>query len=274
MRCFRIDFIPLTLIYLKNMNLHLTGKYAVVCGASQGIGAAIAEALAREGVQLLLVARSADKLENLRQQLTGTHEVYACDFSQAEEVARLAQFLGNEPIDILVNNTGGPPAGPVLDASLDDFGKALQMHLFTAHQLVQSVVAGMKKRQYGRIINVISTSTKIPIAGLGVSNTTRGAMASWAKTLSGEVASFGITVNNILPGAVETDRLEAIITGKAQKSNMSAADMADQMRSEIPAGRFGQPEELGALAAFLASVKASYITGVSIPVDGGRTGAL
>jgi 3-oxoacyl-[acyl-carrier protein] reductase len=257
------------------MNLNLNSKYALVCGGSKGIGAAIAEALAAEGAKVILVARNEEELQAQLSNLKGNgHTSVVADLSRQEDVDRLAQHIREKQVDIVVNNTGGPPPGPVSEATWEDFERAFSMHLHASHQLMQAALPAMKEKGFGRFINVISTSVKIPIMGLGVSNTTRGAMASWAKTLSNEVAPYGITVNNILPGAVETTRLEAIISNTAEKKGISEEQTAAAMRSGIPAGRFGQPDELGALAAFLASDKASYITGVSIPVDGGRTGSL
>lgn len=257
------------------MNLSLNGRKALVCGSSQGIGAAIAIALAEEGVKVVLVARNAVKLEKLSQSLKGEgHTSFSADLLDKHHVDRLAAFVERQEIDIVVNNTGGPPPGLLTEASLSDFNQALQMHLYASHTIMQKALPYMKQAGFGRFINVISTSVKIPISGLGVSNTTRGAMASWSKTLSNEVAQYGITVNNILPGAVDTSRLSAIISGKAKNAAITQESAAEQMKREIPAGRFGQPEELGALAAFLASEKAAYINGVSIPVDGGRTGTL
>jgi len=174
----------------------------------------------------------------------------------------------------LVNNTGGPPAGQAIDSSPDDFLKAFSSHLLCNQILVQALVPGMKKEKYGRIINIISTSVKIPLKGLGVSNTTRGAVANWSKTLSLELAAFGITVNNILPGATMTGRLKAIIQGKADKTGKTFDEVKAEMIAEIPAGRISEPHEVAAAVAFLASPAAGYINGINVPVDGGRTGSL
>lgn len=257
------------------MQLNLENKTALVCGSSKGIGAAIAHALATEGARVVLVARHEDELAEQVKELSGkNHEYLVADLLSKSSVKRLTEFISRQAIDIVINNTGGPAPGPLVDARPDDFQQALEMHLFASHQIMQAVLPGMKKRKFGRFINIISTSVKIPIAGLGVSNTTRGAMASWAKTLAGEVAPFGITVNNILPGSVNTTRLEAILQNTARKKSIPIEQATEEMKQAIPAGRFGEPEELGYLAAFLASDKAAYITGVSIPVDGGRTGSL
>lgn len=257
------------------MLLNIENKTALVCGSSKGIGAAIAHALAAEGARVILVARNEDELTHQIRELSGDkHEYFVADLLSKNNVKRLTEFLSKKPIDIVINNTGGPAPGPLAEAKPEDFQQAIEMHLFASHLIMQTVLPGMKKRKFGRFINIISTSVKIPIAGLGVSNTTRGAMASWAKTLSNEVAPFGITVNNILPGFVSTSRLGAIIQNTAEKKSISPEQAADEMQRTIPAGRFGEPSELGNLAAFLASEKAAYITGVSIPVDGGRTGSL
>ena len=257
------------------MDLLLSNKHALVCGGSKGIGGAIATALAAEGARVTIVARNEADLKSRVESLTGSgHQYITTDLGSKEGVAQLLARLAHENFDIVINNTGGPPPGPIAEATVDEFQQALEMHLYTSHEIMRLVLPHMKANQFGRFINVISTSVKIPIQGLGVSNTTRGAMASWSKTLSNEVAPYGITVNNILPGAIGTTRLDAIIENVAKKKEISVEASADQMRTTIPAGRFGEPQELGNLAAFLASEKAAYITGVSIPVDGGRTGSL
>jgi 3-oxoacyl-[acyl-carrier protein] reductase len=186
----------------------------------------------------------------------------------------IESFPMKNEIAVLVNNTGGPPAGQAIDASPEDFLAAFTSHLLCSQILVQAVVPGMKKNSYGRIINIISTSVKIPIRGLGVSNTTRGAMASWSKTLSLELAPFGITVNNILPGSTKTGRIDFVIRSQAAKSGKSEEEVRNQMISEIPAGRMAEASEVAAGIAFLATPAAGYITGVNIPVDGGRTGSM
>jgi 3-oxoacyl-[acyl-carrier protein] reductase len=177
-------------------------------------------------------------------------------------------------VHILINNTGGPPAASIVDSSEDDFLNAFNQHLICNHILTRAIIPSMKKEGYGRIINIISTSVKIPLANLGVSNTVRGAVASWAKTMANELGQFSITVNNILPGSIKTQRLDSIIKTTAAKKNVTAEHAEHQMQQEIPMKRFGEPSELAAVAAFLASPAASYINGVSIPVDGGRTGTI
>ena len=177
-------------------------------------------------------------------------------------------------VHILINNTGGPAPGPAHLAKAEEFLLAFQAHLINNHQLMQLCLPGMKQAGYGRIINIISTSVKIPLPNLGVSNTIRGAVGNWAKTLANELAAFGITVNNVLPGATATERLTGIIKNKANKFNISEEDAREEMKAEIPAKRFAQPEEIAYAAAFLASPAAAYINGINVPVDGGRTGNL
>lgn len=261
------------------MNTNLSGKNALVCGSSKGLGKASAIALAELGANVILMSRSADMLMNAvndLQLVEGQHHSFiVADSSDHVELQRKIKTLtAARPIHILVNNTGGPAAGAIMNANEDDFLGAFNNHLLTNHLLAGLVIPGMKKAGYGRIINMISTSVKVPLKGLGVSNTIRGAVASWAKTLANELGSFGITVNNVLPGATATERLEEIITGKANKTMQNKEDVIAEMKAEIPMGRFGQPEEIAAAVAFLASPAASYITGINIPVDGGRTGCL
>jgi 3-oxoacyl-[acyl-carrier protein] reductase len=261
------------------MNTNLNGKNALVCGSSKGLGKASAIALAELGANVILMSRSADMLMdavNDLQLVEGQHHSFiVADSSDHVELQRKIKTLtAARPIHILVNNTGGPAAGAIMNANEDDFLGAFNNHLLTNHLLAGLVIPGMKKAGYGRIINMISTSVKVPLKGLGVSNTIRGAVASWAKTLANELGSFGITVNNVLPGATATERLEEIITGKANKTMQNKEDVIAEMKAEIPMGRFGQPEEIAAAVAFLASPAASYITGINIPVDGGRTGCL
>ena len=260
-------------------SLSLTGKTALVAGSTQGIGLAIAQALASLGCTCVLISRNEASLRKavatLATENGQRHSYLQADFSQPEDVrTTVAAFLetGGQ-LEILVNNTGGPPAGPLTSATPEAFLAAFHQHLICNHLLATLLTPGMKSAGYGRIINVISTSVKVPLKGLGVSNTIRGAVASWAKTLSVELAADGITVNNVLPGATATARLEAIVQSKMQKSGNEEEKVTQEMLSEIPAGRFGQPEEIAALAAFLASPAAGYINGTSIPVDGGRTGA-
>lgn len=262
------------------MDINLTGKNAFVCGASRGIGRAVARELASLGASVTVVARNEDGLKAVLGSLDASqgqkHYALAADFTDPAALkSRIeAHVLQHGPFHILLNNTGGPAAGPVADATLEQFERTFAQHLLCNHVLVQALLPGMKEAKYGRIVNIISTSVKQPIAGLGVSNTIRAAVANWSKTLAGEVAKFGITVNNVLPGATDTDRMAEIITGKAAKTGKSEADVMAHEIAAIPAGRFGKPEELAAAVAFLASPAAAYITGINLPVDGGRTGCL
>ncbi len=203
------------------------------------------------------------------------HDYLVADFSQPEALGQMVTaFLEKTSVQILVNNTGGPAAGPITEARTDAFLAAFNQHLVCNHILTQLVLPGMKHEGWGRVINVISTSVKIPLKNLGVSNTIRGAVASWSKTMANELGGYGITVNNVLPGATATARLEGIISNKVARTGASKDEVSEEMLREIPAGRFGKPEEIGAVIAFLASDAAAYINGVSIPVDGGRTGSL
>jgi 3-oxoacyl-[acyl-carrier protein] reductase len=262
------------------MHLDLTQKHAMVCGSTAGIGKAVALQMAACGATVTLVARNAEKLHATLAQLSATHgqkhAMLVADFAQPEQLkaALDAHMATGREYHILLNNTGGPAAGKAIDADLDHFDAAFRSHLLCNHILTQALVPGMKKHGYGRIINIISTSVKVPLAGLGVSNTIRGAVASWSKTLATELGPFGITVNNVLPGATTTDRLASIITNKATKLGMAQHDVEHEMLAEIPAGRFATPEEVAAAAVFLASPWAGYINGINVPVDGGRTGCL
>lgn len=262
------------------MNLDLTGRRALVCGSSQGIGLAAAVELARLGATVSLFARNAERLETARKSLPTTagqqHEMLVADFGDLDQVGLVVSQAINSGgrFHVLVNNTGGPPPGPALEANAEQFLDAFRHHLLANQTLVQLLCPGMKESQYGRIINVISTSVKQPIVGLGVSNTVRGAVANWSKTLATELAPFGITVNNVLPGATKTARLDAIISNTAIKRGISDTEIAAEMLRSIPAARFGEPEEIGAAIAFLASPAAAYLTGINLPVDGGRTQCL
>jgi 3-oxoacyl-[acyl-carrier protein] reductase len=261
------------------MDLNLEGKHALVCGSSQGIGLAIAQELALLGAHCTLMARDAERLEEavhtLHKSQSQHHNVLVADFSNNADVLRVANALvQSTPVDILINNTGGPPAGAISAAEVEAFLSAYQLHLVNNHNLALACIPHMKAQQFGRIVNIISTSVKVPLANLGVSNTTRAAVAAWAKTLSNEVAASGITVNNVLPGATNTQRLSSIIANKATKLNIQQQEVSSEMLHEIPMRRFGEAKEIAALAAFLASPAASYITGQSICADGGRTGTI
>jgi 3-oxoacyl-[acyl-carrier protein] reductase len=261
--------------------MNLNHKIAWVGGSTQGIGKATAMALAEAGAQVILVARNPEVLQKTRDELPvpagQRHECLSADFSKPEEVKMVAEkWLAQNPqgIDILVHNTGGPPGGPLTDAKDSEFLSAFHQHLICNHLLTQVFLPAMKAKHSGRIINVISTSVKQPLKGLGVSNTIRAAVANWSKTLATEVAPYGITVNNVLPGATATERLFTLIRIKAEKTGKTEEEIGQEMVSEIPAGRFALPEEIAAAVAFLASPPAAYITGINLPVDGGRTGCL
>lgn len=262
------------------MDLSLKGKRAVVCGSTQGIGRAAAIELALLGAEIVLVARNEDKLKEVINELPATngqkHSYITADFNDPSSLEnKLKAFIKTSgDCQILVNNTGGPPGGPIINASLAEFENAFRSHLLCNHVLATTLLPGMKSGGYGRIINVISTSVKVPLKGLGVSNTIRAAVGNWAKTWANEVAAFGITVNNVLPGATKTGRLESIISTKANKTGVKTDAVEDEMLHEIPAARFADPSETGAAIAFLASPAASYINGINLPVDGGRTGSL
>jgi len=261
------------------MNLDLTNKTALVCGSTQGLGYASAVELAFLGCDVVLMARNEDKLKEAVKTLDSSkgqqHQYLVADFTDIDTVkATVDTFIKNNTVHILVNNTGGPAGGAALTADAADFLAAFNNHLINNHHLTQAVVPGMKKAGFGRIINIISTSVKSPIAGLGVSNTIRAAVANWAKTLATELGPFGITVNNVLPGFTKTVRADYVISSKAKAGNITEAEVMKQLVAEIPAGRIGKPEEFGAAVAFLCSPAAAYINGINLPVDGGRLGCL
>lgn len=262
------------------MNLDLKNKKAIVCGSTQGIGKAVAIELAKMGASVTLVARNEESLKKVKAELNteqGQLHSYMCvDFTQTEKLKTLldAFMQRNSPIHILVNNTGGPPGGPINSAKVEEFISAFNNHLVCNHILAQACMDGMKNAGYGRIINIISTSLKQPLPNLGVSNTIRAAVGNWAKTLANELGKFNITVNNVLPGATSTQRLETIINAKATKNDLGIDTVKAEMLHEIPMGRFADPSEIASAVAFLASPAASYINGINLPVDGGRTSSL
>ncbi|MBX3406617.1 MAG: SDR family oxidoreductase [Phycisphaeraceae bacterium] len=278
------------------MDISLLGKRALVCGSTQGIGRAVAIELASLGASVTLVARNPERLEQVCRELPvrrdvaehsgkaaggggQVHRWFAADFAEPSAVqeavrTELAHQSAAGPYTILVNNTGGPAGGPVAEAQPEAFVAAFRSHVVCNQLLVQALLPGMKAAGYGRIINIISTSVKAPIPGLGVSNTIRAAVANWAKTLATELAPFGITVNNVLPGFTDTDRLKQLFTARAQKEGKSLEEVTKASIATIPAGRLGRAEEVAAAVAFLATPAASYINGINVPVDGGRTQSL
>lgn len=262
------------------MNFDLVGKTALVSGSTQGIGKASALELAKMGASIVLIARNEDKLKETIAELDTTqnqkHTYLVADFSKPESLkfALLNYVANGGKANILINNTGGPKGGAIKDAPIEEFLSAFNQHLICNHILVQSLYPLMKEDGYGRIINIISTSVKQPLPNLGVSNTIRGAVANWSKTLANELGGFGITVNNVLPGATNTSRLQSIAQVKADQFNETVDDVFAEMASESPMKRIAQPEEVAAAIAFLASPAASYINGINVPVDGGRTKSL
>jgi 3-oxoacyl-[acyl-carrier protein] reductase len=262
------------------MNLDLSGKTALVCGASQGLGLACATELALLGATVIAVSRSDDKLRSVIKQLDTAkgqqHCFLSIDLSQPGEVKQVvATFLSKgNVVDILVNNAGGPPSGPMIETDSAEMEKAFKTHVVSSHLLAQLVVPGMKNAGFGRIINIVSTSVKQPINGLGISNLVRAAVANWAKTLANEISNYGITVNNVLPGYTNTDRLNYLFGKQATDEGITKEAVFERTVAAIPAKRVGEPGEFGAVVAFLCSPAASYINGVNLPVDGGRTGSL
>lgn len=285
------------------MNLSLSGRSALVCGSTQGIGYAAAVELSLLGANVTLLARNADKLKTACEALPRAahpptpsfpaatsasssppppqkHAWAVADFSDLASVRAAAAELikhagpGATPFHILINNTGGPPGGLAIDAAPEQFLATFSAHLIGSQILTQALVPGMKSAKFGRIVNIISTSVKAPIPNLGVSNTVRAAVASWAKTLAGELGPFGITVNNVLPGYTQTERLTSLMSGRASKSGLSEQQVAAELIATIPAGRFGTAQELGAAVAFLCTPAAAYINGINLPVDGGRLPSL
>ena len=258
----------------------MKNKRALVCGSSKGIGASTAIELSKLGVSIILLARNEDSLTDalskLDTSMTQSHSYLIADFDNPKELKnKIEKYVSNNPsIDILINNSGGPKPSPIIDSKIDDFINAFNRHLICNHILVQAFVPNMKKNNFGRIINITSTSVKEPIKGLGISNTIRGAVANWAKTLSFELGEFGITVNNILPGYTDTQRLKEIFLNKSKKSNYDIESIVSDAHSQIPLGRFADPKETAKAICFLASEDASYINGINLPVDGGRLSTL
>ncbi len=262
------------------MNFNLTNKTALICGGSQGLGLATAKELALFGATVILASRTEAKLATALQQLDGTkgqqHQYLVIDLSMPEQAQSIVAnwILKNGAIHILINNAGGPPAGPMINTAAAELEKAFLTHVISSHLLAQLLLPGMRQAGFGRIINIVSTAVKQPINGLGISNAVRAALANWAKTLANEIGHGGITVNNVLPGYTNTDRLGYLFAKQAAEQGVSVNDIESNIIKNIPAKRLGEPEEFGAVAAFLCTPAAGYVNGVNIPVDGGRTGSL
>ena len=262
------------------MNLDLTNKTALVCGASQGLGLACATELALMGANIIAASRDENKLrdaiKNLDTLKNQRHSFLVMDLSNPGEVKKtVSDFLAKDNvIHILINNAGGPPSAPIIKTDADEIEKAFRTHLISSHVLAQLIVPGMKAAGFGRIVNIVSTSVKQPINGLGISNLVRAAVANWAKTLANEISRDGITINNVLPGYTNTDRLNYLFTKQATELGINRQEIYDKMAASIPTGRLGEASEFGAAVAFLCSPAASYINGINLPVDGGRTGSL
>ena len=257
------------------MKLDLGGRHALVCGGSEGIGRAAAIELALLGADVTLLARREDALREAVAALpandTQRHGFLAADVSQTPALGDAVSALAaTRPVHILVNNTGGPPGGAAHAAGIDAYLDAFNKHLVANHTLLQAVLPGMRAAHWGRIVNVISTSVYEPIPNLGVSNTIRGAVASWAKTLSRELGVDGITVNNVLPGYTRTQRLDQILADRSQASGKPQDEIANGMLSSVPVGRFAEAGEIGGVIAFLCTDAAAYVNGQSLAVDGGR----
>jgi 3-oxoacyl-[acyl-carrier protein] reductase len=262
------------------MNLDLSGRHALVCGGSQGIGRAAAIELAQLGADVTLLARSREALQAALAALPTTcsaqaHAMIAVDMRDRAALREQVEGTARKkPVQILINNTGGPPGGPANRAAPEEFLVAFEQHLIANQIMLQALLPGMRDAGYGRVVNVISTSIKEPIANLGVSNTVRAAVASWAKTLSAELAPFGITVNNVLPGYTRTGRLEQILADRVRTTGQTEEAISKAMLASVPLGRFADADEIAAVIAFLASPAAGYVNGINVPVDGGRTQSL
>lgn len=258
------------------MDLNLSGRHALVCGASEGIGRATARELALLGASVTVLSRSADKLERVVSDLPlaadgQRHGFIAADVADTENLrSRVQALVAERPVHVLINNTGGPPGGRAIDADAEAYLDAFRRHLLANQALARAVLPGMQAAGWGRMVNVISTSVYEPIPNLGVSNTIRGAVASWAKTLSRELAGDGITVNNVLPGYTRTGRLDQILGDRSKATGRSEDEVASGMLASVPAARFAEAHEVGSVIAFLCTPAAAYVTGQSIAVDGGR----
>ncbi|MDH5398284.1 MAG: SDR family oxidoreductase [Cyclobacteriaceae bacterium] len=259
------------------MNLQLHGKRALVCGSSQGLGLASAIELSQLGAEVTLVSRNAEKLQQALSKLNAVdskgHDYVVADFSQPTEALDIlgGKIKEKEGYHVLINNAGGPPAGNVMGLEVEDYQQGFDMHFHMVHELSKMMVPGMKAAGFGRIVNILSVSVKQPIDELPVSNMIRAGIANWAKTLSNEISKYGITVNNVLPGMTETERLDYLFEKRAEMAGTSVEEIKKRLSASVPAGRLGRPEELGAVVAFLCSPAAAYVTGICVPVDGGST---
>ncbi len=257
------------------MDLNLVGKHALVCGGSEGIGRATANELAQLGATITLLARREEALRAAVATLAcghdQTHGYLVADMADSAGLRRIVTaHAQHQPMQLLINNTGGPPGGAAHAASIEAYLDAFQKHLIGGQTMLQAVLPGMRAAGWGRIVNVISTSVYEPIPNLGVSNTIRGAVASWAKTLSRELGGDGITINNVLPGYTRTQRLTQILADRSAASGKPQDEVAAGMLANVPVGRFAEPVEIGGVIAFLCSPAAAYINGQSLAVDGGR----
>ena len=265
---------------MKNI-YNFKNKNIFVGGSSNGIGWESAKLFADYGGNVTLVSRNTQTLKQRVSELSNngdqSHNYIALDFSNPDELElELKEFVTKNSLfyDVVINNTGGPPSGDLEKATTEELTSAFNLHLISFHKILGVLLNGIKNKESGRIINIISTSVKQPLNGLGVSNTIRGAVANWAKTLANELGPYNITVNNILPGATNTGRLKEIINNKAQKLNLKENAIEKQMASQVPLNRIAEPIEVANAVVFLASDKASYINGINLPVDGGRTKSL
>lgn len=262
------------------MDLGISGKNALVCGASRGLGRACAEALAAEGCKVALCARASAALDKAAADIATAHGVKTiaapADLSDSSQAASATEMAINDlgGVDILINNNGGPPTGQWADFTEDNWRRAMDMNLLSAQAMTRVALPGMMHRGWGRIINITSVSVKQPLPGLMLSNSVRAAVIGWAKSLADEAAPHGVTVNNICPGWILTKRVDDILEAKAGSTDTTKDQILAGVLTNIPAGRIGKPEELGCLAAFLASEQAGYITGASYAIDGGLCRAL
>lgn len=259
------------------MNLNLNGKRAIICGSTDGIGKATAILMADLGAEVILLARDQRKLDITLDELSTknsqSHSTICADFNNPEKLNEIVNKELHEPVHILLNNSGGPHGGPLINSNIDEFREGFERLLISNQIMVKSVFEGMKQMRYGRIINIISISINNVIPGLGVSNTIRGAVAQWAKTLALEIGQYGITVNNVLPGYTNTSRLQELADAKSKASGVTVDEIRSIWANSSASKRIGEPEEIANAVAFLASDASSFINGIDITVDGGRSGA-